>query len=280
MYSPTITTFANLAPPWNLATLDANFAALAAQMANAASWAAAGGTADVITATYSPVNLALTDGLLLGFRASAANATTTPTFSPDGLAAHTITKKGGAALATGDIFGSLAECLIRYNLANTRWELLNPAAAVSSFLAKSGTVASCPADTTEDTLATIAVGANTLGTNGWMRITTNWSFTNNGNNKTLRVRYSGAAGTQYLGTTLTTQQYTMVQTIIANAGATNSQRGNSQTITFAGVTGTTAATAQTSAVDTTASTTIVITGQKGSAGDALTLESYLVEVFP
>lgn len=130
MFSPTITTFANLAPPWNLATLDTNFAALAAQMANAASWAAAGGSADAITATYVPANLSLTDGLLLGFRATAANATTTPTFAPDGLTAHTITKRGGAALVAGDIAGALSETLVRYNLANTRWELMNPSGNV------------------------------------------------------------------------------------------------------------------------------------------------------
>ena len=90
-------------------------------------WAIAGGTADAITATYSPPNLALSDGLLLGFRASAANATITPNFAPDGLAPHTITKAGGVALTAGNVPGNLAECLVRYNLANTRWELLNPA---------------------------------------------------------------------------------------------------------------------------------------------------------
>lgn len=89
-------------------------------------WATGGGTADAITATYSPANTTLTDGLLLGVRATAANATTTPTFSPDGLTAHTITKLGGAALQPGDIKGALTELLLRYNLANTRWELLNP----------------------------------------------------------------------------------------------------------------------------------------------------------
>ena len=90
-------------------------------------WATAGGAADALTATYAPANTALTDGLLVGLRAAAANATTTPTFAPDGLAAHTITKQGGVALVPGDIPGNLAELLLRYNLANTRWELLNPA---------------------------------------------------------------------------------------------------------------------------------------------------------
>lgn len=89
-------------------------------------WVAAGGTADAITATYSPALTALYDGLVCSFRASAANATTTPTFSPNGLTAHTIVKKGGTALVAGDIAAALAEVIVRYNLASTRWELLNP----------------------------------------------------------------------------------------------------------------------------------------------------------
>jgi len=90
------------------------------------SWAIAAGTADIITATYDPEIEALTDGLIVGFRATAANATTTPTFNAQGLGARTIVKDGGQALVPGDIPGALAEMLVRYNLANTRWELLNP----------------------------------------------------------------------------------------------------------------------------------------------------------
>lgn len=93
---------------------------------NIVPWVAAGGSADVITATYSPVITSLTDGLLLSFRATAANATTTPTFAPNGLTAHTITQKGGSALVAGNISANLSEYFVRYNLASTRWELMNP----------------------------------------------------------------------------------------------------------------------------------------------------------
>lgn len=86
----------------------------------------AAGTVDAITATYSPV-LTLTDKVMCAFVATGANATTTPTFSPDGLTAHTIVKQGGQALVAGDIPNALAVCILEYNLANTRWELLNPA---------------------------------------------------------------------------------------------------------------------------------------------------------
>lgn len=90
-------------------------------------WVVAGGSSDVITAAYVPAVTALTDGLLLGFRAIAANATSTPTFSPNGLPVRNITYDGGFPLVVGAIAGPRAECLVRYNLANTRWELLNPA---------------------------------------------------------------------------------------------------------------------------------------------------------
>ena len=91
-----------------------------------AQWAIAAGTADAITGAYTTPNTSLPDGLLLGFRASAANATTTPTFSPDGLPSHPITVRGGVAVQIGDIPGAGAEMLVRYKLASTRWELLNP----------------------------------------------------------------------------------------------------------------------------------------------------------
>lgn len=92
-------------------------------------WVAAGGTVDAITAAYSPAITGLVDGQICYVRALGANATTTPTFSPNGLAPRTITKAGGTALAVADIGGALYEMILRYNLANTRWELLNPSLA-------------------------------------------------------------------------------------------------------------------------------------------------------
>jgi len=100
--------------------------------------ATAAGTADAITADYTP-DLTLTNLTICVFVATAANATTTPTFSPDGLTAHTITKNGGQPLAAGDIPGALAVCIVEYNAANTRWELLNPKQSASGAVAGSNT---------------------------------------------------------------------------------------------------------------------------------------------
>jgi hypothetical protein len=90
-------------------------------------WAVAAGTADAITATYAPAITTLVEGQLCFVRATAANTTAAPTFAPNGLTARTITRAGGGALTAGDIPGALAEIVLRYNLANTRWELVNPA---------------------------------------------------------------------------------------------------------------------------------------------------------
>ncbi len=98
-------------------------------------WVDGGGTADAITATYSPVIAALVDGQLCFVRATAANATTTPTFKPNGTTAHTIVKTGGVALVASDIVGDGHELILRYDLANTQWELLNPGSATGDMTA-------------------------------------------------------------------------------------------------------------------------------------------------
>ena len=89
--------------------------------------AAAGGTVDAITADYTP-DVTLADQKMVAVVAAGANTSTTPTFAPDGLTAHTIVKNGGSALVAGDIAGAGHVIILGYNLANTRWEILNPAA--------------------------------------------------------------------------------------------------------------------------------------------------------
>lgn len=83
-----------------------------------------GGTADAITAVYSPVLTALTNRRTLSFKA-AANNTGAVTFSPDGLTVRSVTKRGGTALIAGDILQN-AVYFIQYDSTNTRWELINP----------------------------------------------------------------------------------------------------------------------------------------------------------
>lgn len=103
-----------------------DYAAMGQVQDGKVNWVDGGGTADAITATYSPVITALVDGQVCNVRATAANATTTPTFAPNGLTARTIVKAGGGALVAGNISADGHELILRYDLTNTRWELLNP----------------------------------------------------------------------------------------------------------------------------------------------------------
>lgn len=87
----------------------------------------AGGTVDAITADYTP-NITLSDLQICAIRSAGANTVTNPTFAPDGLTARTIVKNGGSALVAGDIGADGTVHFLQYDLTNTRWELLNPAA--------------------------------------------------------------------------------------------------------------------------------------------------------
>lgn len=154
------------------ATTQATAAAASASVAAASvgPWAVATGTGDAIVATYSPAITSLTDGLLLTARVPGSNATTTPTFKANSTTAHTITKEGGIAVSIGDIPGNLAECIFRYNLANTRWELLNPLInqAVTTYQTTDSTNISCSQCPTQANLGSAI--SMTIPTKGQLRL--------------------------------------------------------------------------------------------------------------
>lgn len=122
----------------------------------------------------------------------------------------------------------------------------------------------------ETTLATINVPV--MGPNDFVEVYTTWAYTNSANTKTLRVRFGGASGTQYLGTTQSTSATTSDYRRIMNAGATNSQVGNYSTSgnPYSASSGAIV----TSSVDTTVATTIVISGQLANSGETMTLSNY------
>lgn len=98
-----------------------------------------GGTADAITATYAPVIAALTNGMTVYVRAASANATATPTFTPDSgvIAAKEIVKGAGAALVAGDIAGAGHWIELQYDQMLDKWVLQNPANGVAAAAAAS-----------------------------------------------------------------------------------------------------------------------------------------------
>lgn len=132
-------------------------------------------------------------------------------------------------------------------------------------------------NTTETAFATITVPANVMALNGTLAVSAVWSNNNSGNNKTARIRYSTIAGTVYGQSSQTTNLTSRwIDLRISNRNATNSQVGYAVTPTaFSASTA-----AVTSAIDTTASTTVVLTGALANAGDNIALEQYQVVLEP
>lgn len=143
-------------------------------------------------------------------------------------------------------------------------------------LSASSSAVSGGADTNENILATITIPAGAMGLNGIIRVYSLWTYTNSANNKTLRVRLGGIGGTTYLSVVPTTTAAFSTLTVIGNRNSASSQVGVADAA--ANVFSATTDAVTTSSVDTSAATTIVITGQKASAGETLTLEQYLAEL--
>lgn len=144
--------------------------------------------------------------------------------------------------------------------------------SIIQVLGKSAVAVSVPADTAEDVLATITIPAGAMGPNGFVRITSLWSCSNNANGKTIRVRFGGAS---YLAAAAASIASYYSQLVISNRGVPNSQVGPTSN-GYPG--GPFPVAAITSSVDTSAATVITLTAQKTTAGDTLTLESYVVEL--
>jgi hypothetical protein len=124
-------------------------------------------------------------------------------------------------------------------------------------------------------LATVPIPGGTLGPNGVLRVSAEWSNTNSANNKTFRVRLGGLAGTSVRAIVLTTTLLYRDMFQVHNRGVENSQIthniSSSPTSTTTGALGA-------FAIDTSVSQDLVFTGILALGTENLTLESYLVEV--
>lgn len=148
--------------------------------------ATAGGTADALTASFTPAIAAYPAApgtLSVMVRAATANLTTTPTISFDGLAAKTIVKGSNAALAAGDIAGPGHWLHLDYDPTLDKVVLQNPATGIranGAFLdltqtftkAQRGAVAALPATT-----GNVAFDFSTSNNFGG-QVTGNVTFTN------------------------------------------------------------------------------------------------------
>lgn len=89
-------------------------------------YAAAGGTADVITVNLSPAITAYAEGMPIWFRPSADNATTTPTLNINSVGAKTVKKFNAQALAAADLKQN-RPALVTYDATDDSFLLLNVA---------------------------------------------------------------------------------------------------------------------------------------------------------
>lgn len=145
-------------------------------------------------------------------------------------------------------------------------------------IAASAVAVSHTGNTNETTLATITIPAGLLGTNGGIEVRTLWAMTNNANTKLLRVRYSGAAGTAYLSQNFGGTAGAAGQTRWRNRNSTSSQIGTSQLFPNSNTILTNVPVI--SAVDTSAETSIILSGQLSVGTDSVTLDSYEVWFLP
>lgn len=93
---------------------------------------ATGGTADAITATFAPVPRYPSNGVCLSVRAANANATATPTFTPNSgvITPQIVVKGNNLPLVAGDIAGAGYWMELAWDSTLTKWVLLNPASAM------------------------------------------------------------------------------------------------------------------------------------------------------
>ena len=126
--------------------------------------------------------------------------------------------------------------------------------------------------TTEAVLAAVTIPANNMGPNGAIFTMSSTTWTTSANNKTTRHRFNANAG---LGTNGTTNTGAPLMSLITNRGTTGSQLHMSNNGGFGGAAGQTNALS----VDTTASTTVTLTGQLSNVIDSMCLEWYNVQLY-
>lgn len=159
----------------------------------------------------------------------------------------------------------------------SEWNAAHVLNGVPYAFAQSGTAVSVGAVTTEQALATISFAGGEIGPNGFIQVTTQWTVTNNANNKALNVRLGGIAGTLFQNVYRQTVNGQCSIIRIWNANSQSAQVSVSSVYDDYGV-GTSSNPAITASVNTASAWDLVISGQKASSGDTLTLVAYQVLV--
>ena len=149
----------------------------------------------------------------------------------------------------------------------TKWVRLNPIKIFSL-----SAPVSLTGSTSVVTLATITIPAGLMGANGKLKIYPLWSTTNNANAKTLRLNFGGAVCSTMVSQSVPNNSGLL---IIRNLNSESAQKTSSGLV--AGI-GSSFGSIASTTVDTTAATTITLTGQLAVGTDTMTLEDLFVEV--
>jgi len=91
--------------------------------------ASAGGTANALTATFTPAITTLAGQVVL-VRVASANSNTTPTLQANATAAKTIVKGNNLPLIANDLPGTGAWAMFKHDVTLDKWVLLNPATGI------------------------------------------------------------------------------------------------------------------------------------------------------
>lgn len=130
---------------------------------------------------------------------------------------------------------------------------------------------SCDADTAEKTLYTVNMPP--LGINDGYITQVKWDMTSSGNNKTLRAK---VGGTQIYSQAFTTNESDVRDLFFFNRAATNANiSGHSNSNVYGG----SGADLSTSSIQTNVAAAHIVTGQKASAGEVLTVKHAWTRVF-
>lgn len=139
-------------------------------------------------------------------------------------------------------------------------------------IAQSAVAVTAPADTNENTLATITIPGGVIGANGRLVVEAYFTVTASTNSKTWRVRLGGTSLHNGVTTSATAVSVGTLAPI-ANRNSESSQVG----VGYTG-NGVSSATFPTGTVDTTADQTLTITGQKATGAETMTLAQYSVRL--
>lgn len=125
--------------------------------------------------------------------------------------------------------------------------------------------------TAETVLATVKIPGRLLGPKGAIRVWPLFSFTNSANLKSFRLRFGGSLLGSFFATTSATGRFLWA--------FQNRDSAALQVAIDGGGLGTATAAVLTAAIDTTVEQALTITGQLANAGESITLQSYIVEVY-